>query len=332
MRRLALLVAAVIATSLPAMRTGHAAEGFDIVSLGALGGIEDGNLSAYLIHPHDDDRGVTFDAGTLVNGLRVADERGAFDTVALPPDFPLSRVGYVLTDRIKGYLVSHAHLDHVAGLVIASPDDSRKPIYALPSVNAALTDTYFNWQAWPNFADRGKAPQLKKYSLVDLPPGQTVPMRDTKMAVTAFPLSHGGVESTAFVIECDGEVVVYFGDTGPDAVEKGTRMREVWSSVAEKARQRKLKAILIESSYTSDRPDAQLFGHLTPKWIMKSLHELDELAGGNALQDLPVVITHIKYSLTREQPQARMAQELAAGNDLGVRFVIPSQGIRWHFK
>ena len=109
-------------------------------------------------------------------------------------------------------------------------------------------------------------------------------------------------------------------------------MRDVWTAVADKTKQRKLKAILIESSYTSDRPDAQLFGHLTPKWIMKSLHELDELAGGKALTDLPVVITHIKYSLTREQPQARMEQELAAGNDLGVRFVIPQQGSRWHFK
>jgi len=332
MRRLVLLVAVLVASNLTVVRAGHAADGFDIVSLGALGGIEDGNLSAWLVHPHDDDRGVTFDAGTLVNGLRVADEKGAFEAVALPPESPLSRVGYVLTDRIKGYLISHAHLDHVAGLIIASPDDGRKPIYALPSVNAALTDTYFNWQAWPNFTDRGKAPQLKKFPLVDLTPGGTVPLQGTRMTVTAFPLSHSGVESTAFVVECDGDIVVYFGDTGPDAVEKGTKMREVWSAVAERTRQRRLKAILIESSYTSDRPDAQLFGHLTPKWIMKSLHELDEMAGGKALNELPVVITHIKYALTREQPQARMAQELAAENDLGVRFVIPSQGIRWHFK
>ena len=85
------------------------------MSLGALGGIQDGNLSAYLVHPHDDDRAVTFDAGTLVNGLRVADEKGAFDARQLPPDSRSSRVGYVLTNRIKGYLVSHAHLDHVAG-------------------------------------------------------------------------------------------------------------------------------------------------------------------------------------------------------------------------
>jgi 3',5'-cyclic-nucleotide phosphodiesterase len=327
-----LLAIALTAALLPLGREGFAADGFDVVSLGALGGIEDGNLSAWLVHPHGDDRAVTFDAGTLVNGLRVAEEKGAFDTLQVPPDSPLSRAGFVLTDRIKGYLVSHAHLDHVAGLVIASPDDGKKPVYALSSVNAALAGTYFNWQAWPNFSDRGKAPQLGKFPLVDLKPGVPVPLRDTKMSVTAIPLSHGGIESTAFVVESDGDIVVYFGDTGPDPVEKGTGMRDVWAAVAAKARQRRLKAILIESSYTSDRPDSQLFGHLTPKWIMKSLHELDGLAGGKALKDLPVVITHIKYSLTRTQPQTRMEQELAAENDLGVRFVIPRQGSRWHFR
>jgi 3',5'-cyclic-nucleotide phosphodiesterase len=109
-------------------------------------------------------------------------------------------------------------------------------------------------------------------------------------------------------------------------------MRDVWAAIADRVKQRKLKAILIESSYTSDRPDAQLFGHLTPKWILQSLHELDDLAGGKALQGLPVVITHIKYALTREQPQARMQRELEAANDLGVRFIIPQQGTRWQFK
>ena len=327
-----LLAAALTAGFLSGARPSHAADGFDIVSLGALGGIQDGNLSAFLVHPHDDDRAVTFDAGTLVNGLRVADEKGAFDGVKVPADSALSRVGYVLTNRIKGYLVSHAHLDHVAGLVIASPDDGKKPIYALASVNAALVDTYFNWQAWPNFSDRGKAPQLRKFPLEDLKPGVSAPLQDTKMSVTAFPLSHGGVESTAFVVESDGDIVVYFGDTGPDPVEKGTKMRDVWAAVADKTKQRKLKAILIESSYTSDRPDAQLFGHLTPKWILASLRELDQLAGGGAIKDLPVVITHIKYALGREQPQAQMLQELTAGNDTGVRFVIPQQGTRWHFR
>ncbi len=322
----------VLAAFLPGPRPALAADGFDLVVLGALGGIEDGNLSATLIHPHGDGRGVTCDVGTLVNGLRVAEEKGAFAGVAVPADSTQSRVGYVLTTMIKGYLVSHAHLDHVAGLLVASPDDSKKPIYALPSVGVDLIETYFNWRAWPNFTDRGKAPQLKKYTIEDLKPGVATQLVDTAMSVTAFPLSHGGVESTAFLVESDGDGVLCFGDTGPDVVEKGTRMRDVWVAVADRGTQKRLKAIVIESSYTSDRPDNLLFGHLTPRWVLASLRELDGLAGGNALKGLPIVVSHIKYSLTKEQPQAQMVKELEAGNDLGVRFVIPEQGARWHFK
>jgi len=54
------LVAAALAAGLVLATEAHAADGFDVVALGALGGIQDGNLSAYLVHPHDDDRAVTF--------------------------------------------------------------------------------------------------------------------------------------------------------------------------------------------------------------------------------------------------------------------------------
>ncbi|MFI4999784.1 MAG: MBL fold metallo-hydrolase [Reyranellales bacterium] len=321
-----------MAAFLPIAGNAIAADGFDVVALGGLGGIQDGNLSAYLVHPHDDENAVTCDAGTLVNGLRVADEKGAFDDLKVPAEAAQSRVGYILTNKIKGYLISHAHLDHVAGLIIASPDDSKKPIYGLPSVGADLVESYFNWRAWPNFTDRGKAPQLKKFTIEDLKPGVVTALKDTKMTVTAFPLSHGGIESTAFLIESDGDAVLYFGDTGPDTVEKTTKMGDVWSAVAERVKQRRLKAILLESSYANDRPDNQLFGHMTPKWVLKSLRELDQLAGGKALKDMPVIVSHIKYSLTKEQPQKKMLEELEADNDVGVRFIIPQQGSRWHFK
>jgi 3',5'-cyclic-nucleotide phosphodiesterase len=326
------IAALAMAALLPIAADAAAADGFDVVALGALGGIQDGNLSAFLIRPRSDENAVTCDAGSLVNGLRVADEKGAFDDIKVPAGAPLSRVGHILTNRIKGYLIGHAHLDHVGGLVIASPDDSKKPIYALPSVGNELVETYFNWRAWPNFTDRGKAPQLKKYTIADLAPGIATALKDTKMTVTAFPLSHGGVESTASLIESDGDAVLCFSDTGPDAVEKTTRMKDVWSAVAERVKQRRLKAIVIEVSYTSDRPDNLLFGHLTPRWLLKSLRELDGLAGGKALTDLPVVVSHIKYSLTGEQPQKKILEELQAENDVGVRFIIPQQGSRWHFK
>lgn len=309
-----------------------AGDGFEVVALGARGGIQDGNLSAYLVRPANSSSAVTCDAGALVNGLKAADEQGAFDAVKVPDDSPNGRIGFVLTDEIKGYLISHAHLDHLAGLVAASPDDSSKPIYALPSVNERIERDIFNWEAWPNFGDRGKAPQLKKYQYRDLEPGHKVALEGTSMEVTAFPLSHGGVESTAFLIESGEDALLCFGDTGPDAVEKTTRIADIWDAVAGKVKAGHLRGIVIETSYTNAQPDDKLFGHLTPNWLLKSLHGLADKAGGPAvLKDLPVIVSHIKYSLKKgDQPQVQILRELEDANDIGVKFIIPEQGKRWH--
>lgn len=307
-----------------------AGDGFEVVALGARGGIQDGNLSAYLIRPAGDERAVTCDAGALVNGLKVADEKGVFDGIKVPGESPNGRIGHVLTEGIKGYLISHAHMDHIAGLIAASPDDSKKPIYALPSVNERIERNYFNWEAWPNFGDKGKAPQLKKYEYRDLQAGEKVPLADTAMEVTAFPLSHGGVESTAFLIESGDDALLCFGDTGPDAVEKTTRIADIWTAVADKAKAGHLKGIIIETSYTNAQPDEMLFGHLTPNWLMKSLHDLAAKTGNEALDGLPVIVSHIKYSLKKgDQPQVQILRELEEGNDLKVKFIVPEQGDHW---
>lgn len=325
-----ILGSVLAAVFLPA--AAQAGEGFDVVALGARGGIEDGNLSAYLVGAHGEGNYVTCDAGALVNGLRVADSKGAFEEVEVPADSSYSRIGYVLTDRIKGYLISHAHLDHIEGLIVASPDDSKKPIYALPSVNERIERNYFNWEAWPNFGDSGKPPALKKYRYENLAAGQKTPLAGTGMDVTAFPLSHGGVESTAFLIESGDDALLCFGDTGPDAVEKTTRIHDVWTAVADKVKAHRLKAVIIESSYSNAQPDRQLFGHLTPAWLLKSLHDLDDQAGGGALKDLPIIVSHIKYSLKKgDQPQVEILKELQEGNDLGVNFIVPEQGEHWEF-
>ena len=307
-------------------------EGFDVVALGARGGIQDGNLSGFMIAPHGDTRAVTCDAGSLVNGLRAADEKGVFDDVALPEDLPYDRIGYVLTQHIRGYLISHAHLDHIAGLIVASPDDSGKPIYGLSLVNERIARTYFNWDAWPNFGDRGNAPQLGKYDYRDLAPGQSQELYGTGMVVTAFPLSHGSTELTAFLIESGDDALLCFGDTGPDDVEQSTRMGDIWTAVAAKVRRGQLRAIIIEVLYTNTQPDNQLFGHLTPAWLLKSLRVLDEKAGEAGLEGLPVVVSHIKYSLKKGQtPQEEILKELQADNDVRVRFIVPDQGDSWHF-
>jgi 3',5'-cyclic-nucleotide phosphodiesterase len=306
-------------------------EGFDVIVLGALGGIQDGNLSSYLIRPHGDRNAIACDAGSLVNGLKVAEEKGAFTGIEVPAGSTDSVIGHVLKTDIKGYLISHAHLDHVAGLVLASPDDSNKTIYSLPSVSADIEQQYFNWKAWPNMLDRGRQPQLKKYHLEDLKPGERRDLAGTRMTVTPFPLNHAGSESTAFLLESGDDAILCFGDTGPDEVQQASNLHDIWKAVAAKVKQKKLKAIILETSYTSDRPDHLLFGHMTPRWVHRTLRLLDQEAGGNALKGLPVVVSHIKYALSNEQPQDAIRKELELGNDLGIRFVIPEQGALYHF-
>ena len=327
------LIASLVSLSMLLMPAASlSGQGFDVIVLGALGGIQDGNLSSYLIRPHGDRNAIACDAGSLVNGLKVAQDKGVFRDVKAPENSIDSVIGHVLKNEIKGYLISHAHLDHVQGLVIVSPDDSNKTIYSLPSVSAEIEQNYFNWKAWPNMLDRGQQPQLKKYHVEDLKPGEAKELTGTRMTATPFPLNHGGAESTAFLIESGDDAILCFGDTGPDEVQKASNMQSIWKAVADRVRQRKLKAIILEVSYTSDRPDHLLFGHLTPKWVHKTLHVLDQEAGGNALKGLPVVVSHIKYSLTDEQPQEAIRKELEAGNDLGVQFVIPEQGALYHFQ
>ena len=327
------LIASLVSLSMLLMPAASlSGQGFDVIVLGALGGIQDGNLSSYLIRPHGDRNAIACDAGSLVNGLKVAQDKGVFRDVKAPENSIDSVIGHVLKNQIKGYLISHAHLDHVQGLVIVSPDDSNKTIYSLPSVSAEIEQNYFNWKAWPNMLDRGQQPQLKKYHVEDLKPGEAKELTGTRMTATPFPLNHGGAESTAFLIESGDDAILCFGDTGPDEVQKASNMQSIWKAVADRVRQRKLKAIILEVSYTSDRPDHLLFGHLTPKWVHKTLHVLDQEAGGNALKGLPVVVSHIKYSLTDEQPQEAICKELEAGNDLGVQFVIPEQGALYHFQ
>ena len=73
------VAASLIALSLVLTPTAvFSGEGFEVIVLGASGGIQDGNLSSYLIRPHGDRNAIACDAGSLVNGLKIAQEKGVF--------------------------------------------------------------------------------------------------------------------------------------------------------------------------------------------------------------------------------------------------------------
>lgn len=225
-------------------------------------------------------------------------------------------------------------MDHIAGLIIASPDDTKKPIYGFAPVLKVMQDSYFNWNAWPNFGNKGKTPALSKYQYSAIEPLVPTLIKNTSMSVTALPLSHDRKLSTVFLIENDEDFLVCFGDTGPDQIEQTNNMERVWSAIAKKMQTASLKGIIIESSFASSHSDKYLYGHLTPKYLMQELLILAEKAGNNkALNGLPVIVNHIKYSLKQKMDiREKISSELASINNLGIRFIIPKQGDRWHLK
>ena len=292
---------------------------FSVIPLGVKGGLDESNLSCYLVATAGTHDFIALDAGTLYSGIRKAIAAGS---VAGPE----SRV---LRQDIKAYFISHPHLDHVAGLLINSPDDSTKTIYGLPSCLSVLRDNYFTWKSWANFGDEGEKPQLRKYHYAPMHPGQPTPVSGTAFSATAMPLSHGNpYESTAFIVRSGDSYLLYLGDTGPDSVEHSDKLHLLWMAVAPLIKEGRLKAIFIEVSFPSEVPDKSLFGHLTPRWLMSEIRDLEQLTGPGKLRDLPVVITHIKPSGDQE---TTIRDELTSENQLGLRLIFPEQGRRMDF-
>lgn len=287
---------------------------FELIPLGVLGGIDESNLSAYMLAPAGSNDYVCLDAGTLHYGIKKAIQNNALS----------GDVDEVLKKLIKGYLISHPHLDHVAGLIINSPDDVGKNVYGLPSCLDVLRDNYFTWKSWANFGSDGDKPILNKYHYTPLTPGAETPIANTRMSVQAFVLSHGNpYQSTAFLVKSGDSYLLYLGDTGADQVEKSNKLQTLWQQVAPLVKNKKLKAIMIEVSYPDEQPEKQLFGHLTPRLLMHEMDVLGRLSGIQAMKGLPVVITHIKPSGHHEK---QIKQELDHSNSLQLNLIIPEQG------
>ena len=289
------------------------AASFKIVPLGVKGGIDESNLSAYMVAAAGTNNYICLDAGTLHYGIEKAISNGVFN---IPAEKVLRRY-------IKDYFISHAHLDHIAGLIINSPDDTAKNIYALASCIKTIQTDYFTWESWANFADEGEAPQIKKYHYEVLIPDSIIAIKNTAMTVRAFPLSHSNLTSTAFLVRSNDAYILYLGDTGPDEIEKSHNLHSLWVAIAPLIKAKKLKAIMIETSFPDEQPDKTLFGHLTPHWLMNEMNNLAGLTGKDQLKGLNVIITHVK------PPQLsinKLKAQLQTENNLKLNLIFPEQG------
>lgn len=301
---------------------------FQIIPLGVYGGLTDGNLSAYLLKSVESEYYTALDGGTLVNGLKVAIEKQSIHNKSVED---------LLKNYIPAYLISHAHLDHLMGLVIAQPElREQQTIMARDETMQALQNHIFNWSVWGNFGDKGAIPHLNYQQYQSIPLLEWISIPNTDMQVKTFPLSHSGMASSAFLIRYKNEYILYFGDTGSDSMEQSSNMKNIWKDIAPLVRKKQLHAIMLECSFLNLQPNDKLFGHLKPSLFMSELRQLasivDPLDFRNSLRGLSVVVTHIKpkssdIAHSKEDTAQQIMHELSQENDLGVELIKPEQGM-----
>lgn len=175
-------------------------------------------------------------------------------------------------------LVSHSHLDHIAGLAFLTETlalcEGQKPltIASLEPVVTALRTSIFNDTVWPDFTKLPSpdAPVLRFQPLLE----------DAEQQIAGFwvrpvPVNHT-VPTSGFIVHDGTSGLVYSGDTGPtDAL---------WKAAAEV---RGLRAVILECAFPNRMAGlADIARHMTPELIRR---ELDKMPA-----DVPVLVFHVK--------------------------------------
>ncbi|HEX6125903.1 MAG TPA: 3',5'-cyclic-nucleotide phosphodiesterase [Pyrinomonadaceae bacterium] len=194
--------------------------------------------------------------------------------------------------RIRDIVLTHAHLDHIAGLPLFIDDlfsTLTEPItvHATQPVIDTLERDVFNWSVYPRFSEltNGNGPVLK-YRVFDSSEKFLV----RHLTFHSVEVNHK-VPSTGFVISDASCTIGFSGDTAEsDAFWALTNSYE------------SLSAILIECAFPDELEDlAQASHHLTPRRLKR------ELAKSRLGEDCPVYIINIK-PMFRDRIMSQLAE------------------------
>lgn len=184
---------------------------------------------------------------------------------------------------IDHLFLTHSHLDHVTdipSLVDAFFAFRDKPlnVYGLDETISALKKHIFNEDIWPDFTKinfvGSDIPSLK-FHIIE--PHKCYEIDDVRLQT--FPTKHT-VPSIGYVIEKENRKLMFTSDT--------YSTDEIWNILN---RDRKIKALIVEVSFTSDLEALAVASlHFTPKILNDELNKLKR-------EDLQIYINHLKPAM-----------------------------------
>lgn len=177
--------------------------------------------------------------------------------------------------KIRQVLISHAHLDHIAGLPLMLAtifDRHQHPVnvYALDSVIDALQQHVFNWTIWPDYTLLPETQPIVRLHPIQV--GQTLQLGTHQIEV--LPAEHPSPTAGYFIADHQSSFA-FTGDTG---INHG-----LWPIINRLQPQ----LLFIDVSFTDDMDElAKLSGHLTPLQLVQQLPQLKS--------PTKIMITHLK--------------------------------------
>ncbi|CAN5352419.1 3',5'-cyclic-nucleotide phosphodiesterase [soil metagenome] len=188
------------------------------------------------------------------------------DEVAIDAGSLAMATNSVQKQQIRDIVLTHAHLDHIAGLPLYIDDlfsTLRRPIqiYATAEIIEVLERDIFNWSVYPRFSelenDNGKVMEYCRFEA-----GEEFSIQH--LQIKAVKVNHK--------VPCFG-LIVSDGKTKFALTSDTAEMDDFWQVLNE---EENLSTILVECAFPNELEElAQISYHLTPKLLKKEIAKIN---------------------------------------------------------
>ena len=182
---------------------------------------------------------------------------------------------------VRDVVISHTHLDHIAGLPIFIDDlfatlEEPLIVHATQEMVASLETHIFNWDIYPKFSeiknDFGNVLEYRMYEF-----GKAFDIKHLR--VEAVAVNHNS-PSAGFLISDERSTICITGDTGETSL--------LWQRLSAIEN---LKAVFMECAFPDEMQRlATDSHHLTPKTLLSELSKLDS----NCMGSVKICVSNIK--------------------------------------